>query len=39
MFTPEIEQKLPQKRETLIVQVEFGKIISIERTELCSVKV
>ncbi len=26
-------RKLPQKREILIVQVEFGKIISIERIE------
>ena len=27
------------KREISIVQVEFGKIIGIERTELCFVKV
>jgi hypothetical protein len=32
-------EKLPQKRKILIVQVEFGKIIGIERTELCFVKV
>lgn len=32
-------RKLPQKREILIVQVEFVNIISIERVELCSVKV
>jgi hypothetical protein len=30
---------LIRKRKSLIVQVEFGKIISIERTELCFVNV
>jgi len=30
-------RKLPQKRKILIVQVEFGKTINIERTELCFV--
>jgi len=30
-------RKLPRKRKVLMVQVEFGKIISIGRTELCFV--
>ena len=34
----EFAGKLPQKREILIVQVEFGKIISIARSELCFVR-
>jgi len=32
-------RKLLQKREILIVQVEFDKIIGIERPELCIVNV
>ena len=30
-----IAEKLPRKREFLIVQVEFGNTIGIKRTELC----
>ena len=33
-FSYKSARKSPRKREILIVQVEFGKIISIERTEL-----
>jgi hypothetical protein len=32
-------RKLPRKREILKVKVEFGKIIGIERFELCFVNV
>jgi hypothetical protein len=33
VFSYKSAKKLPRKREILIVQVEFGEIISIERVE------
>jgi hypothetical protein len=32
-------RKSPRKREILAVQIEFGKMIGIEKTELCFVNV
>ena len=36
-FSWKLSKSMSQKREILIVQVEFGKIISFEWTELCFV--